>query len=99
MDFKTTLAELKETLKKGLTDSNLDLFTQIDKGLDSLSEEHSKVEKDLSDTKDKLIEVVKQTSFKAEESEHDRSNDTDTPMDLDEALNLAIQEELNKEVN
>ena len=42
-----------------LTDDNLGLFTQIDKGLDSLSEEHSKVEKDLSDTKDKLIEVVK----------------------------------------
>lgn len=99
MDFKTTLAELKETLKKGLTDENLDLFTQIDKGLDSLSEEHSKVEKDLSDTKDKLIEVVKQTSFKGEEGEHDRSNDTDEPMDLDEALNLSIQEELNKEVN
>lgn len=98
MDFKTTLAELKETLKKGLTDTNLDLFTQIDKGLDSLSEEHSKVEKDLSDTKDKLIEVVKKTSFKAEENEHDRSNDTDEPMDLDEALDLSIQEELNKEV-
>ena len=64
MGFKDTLSALKALLKEKLDDTNLDLITEIDKGLDNLSEEHQKTEKDLVDTKDKLIEVVKASSFK-----------------------------------
>ena len=96
MAFKDTLASLKALLKEKLNDENLELFTEVDKGLDKLSEEHTKTEEDLVQTKDKLIEVVKNTSFKDDTEPSNKPADTDEPMDIDEALESSIEEILNK---
>lgn len=93
--FKELIANAKAFLKESLNDTNLDLITKLDKQLDDLSVEHEKTEQDLVSTKDKLIEVVKTTSFKSD-SEQDSNipSDTDKPMDIDEALESAIQEQI-----
>lgn len=90
--FKELIANYKALLKENLNDSNLDLITKLDKGLDELSEEHNKTEEDLSTTKDKLIEVVKDTSFKSDTAPEDPTRNTDAPMDIDSALESSINE-------
>lgn len=94
--FKELIAEYRTLLKENLNDTNLDLFTKLDKKLDQISELHNKTEEELSTTKDKLIEVVKNTSFKDDSEALDPNKDTqDEPLGIDEALELAIKEELN----
>ena len=90
--FKELMANLKELLKAKLNDENLELFTEVDKGLDKLSESHEKTESDLSSTKDKLIEVVKSTSFKDDREPNLPNDNTDDPMDIDKALETSIEE-------
>lgn len=90
--FKELMSNLKGVLKDKLSADNLELFTQIDKGLDELSESHEKTESDLSSTKDKLIEVVKSTSFKDDREPNTKEDDTDDPMDVDKALETSIEE-------
>jgi len=91
---KELIASLKSLLKDNLNDTNMDLFTKIDKGLDDISVAHEKTEEDLSITKDKLIEVVKNTAFKDSEPEDIKGNTQDEPMDIDSALENAISETL-----
>lgn len=91
--FKELMSGLKGLLKDKLNETNLELFTEVDKKLDELSESHTKTEEDLSATKDKLIEVVKNTAFKDSEPENPTDN-TDAPMDIDTALQDAISETL-----
>lgn len=92
--FKELIAQYKTLLKENLNDTNLDLITKLDKGLDELSDSHNKTEDDLSTTKDKLIEVVKNTSFKEDSEPYDKAigNTQDEPMSIDEALKSAIEE-------
>lgn len=90
--FKELIANYKALLKENINDSNLDLITKLDKGLDELSASHEKTEQDLSSTKDKLIEVVKETSFKSDTAPEDNHSNTDTPMDIDSALESSIDE-------
>ena len=92
--FKELMSGVKSMLKEKLNNDNLELFTQIDTELDKLSESHEKTESDLSKTKDKLVEMVKSTSFKDSEAEENHKDNTDEPMDIDEALELSIQETL-----
>ena len=94
--FKELIAQYKTLLKENLNDTNLDLITKLDKGLDELSESHNKTEDDLSTTKDKLIEVVKNTSFKDDSEPYDKAigNTEDEPMSIDEALESVLQETL-----
>ena len=95
--FKELISQYKTLLKENLNDSNLELITRLDKGLDELSESHNKTEEDLSSTKDKLIEVVKNTSFKDDSEPLDPTASTqDEAMDIDKALELAIKEQLDK---
>ena len=89
--FKDLIAQYKELLKNNLNDSNIDFITKLDKGLDELSVSHNKTEEDLSSTKDKLIEVVKNTAFKDSEPENPTA-DTEEPMDIDSALESTINE-------
>ena len=91
--FKELMSSLKSLLKEKLNDTNLELFTQVDAKLDELSDSHNKTEEDLSSTKDKLIEVVKNTSFKDSEAENP-TPDTEEAMDVDKALELSIKETL-----
>ena len=96
-EFKKVLSGIKELLKDKLNGDNLELFTAVDKELDRLSTEHEKVEEDLSQTKDKLIEVVKNTSFKDDSIAKDTEGDTDdSPVDIDKALESAIDEVIAK---
>ena len=91
--FKEILARAKQALKDNLNDTNLDLFTKLDKDLDELSVSHEQTEKDLSTTKDKLIEVVKSGSFKNDNSEEDPTNsNTDAPMNMDDAFAESLKE-------
>ena len=92
--FKELMSSIKTMLKESLNGENLDLFTKVDTELDKLSESHEKTENDLSETKDKLIEMVKSTSFKDSEPEDNHKDNTDEPMDIDKALELSIQETL-----
>lgn len=90
--FKELMSSVKELLKDKLNNENLELFTEVDKKLDELSESHEKTESDLSSTKDKLIEVVKSTSFKDDREHNTPEDDTDDPMDVDKALETSIDE-------
>ena len=90
--FKESMSRLKTLLKDKLSSDNLELFTEVDKGLDELSEAHTKTEEDLSSTKDKLVEVVKNTSFKDDSEPNDPNDNTDDPMDIDKALESAIDD-------
>lgn len=90
--FKELMSNIKGLLKDKLNDTNLELFTEVDKKLDELSESHNKTEEDLSTTKDKLIEVVKNTSFKDDREHNTSEDDTDDPMDVDKALETSIDE-------
>lgn len=90
--FKELMSNLKGLLKDKLNNENLELFTEVDKKLDELSESHEKTESDLSSTKDKLIEVVKSTSFKDDSEPGNPQDNTDAPMDVDLALESAIEE-------
>ena len=90
--FKELMSSVKTLLKEKLNNENLELFTEVDKKLDEISVAHEETEKDLSSTKDKLIEVVKSTSFKDDSEHNNNQPDTDEPMDIDEALEDAINE-------
>lgn len=95
--FKELMSSMKDLLREHLQTDNLELFTKLDKQLDDISVAHNKTEEDLSETKDKLIEVVKNTSFKDDSEPATPKDDTeDVPMDVDKALELAIEEQLNK---
>lgn len=90
--FKELMSNVKSILKAKLNNDNLELFTQIDTELDKLSESHEKTETDLTATKDKLVEMVKSTSFKDSKPEENKPGDTDEPMDIDKAMELSLQE-------
>ena len=46
----------------------------------------------MSSTKDKLIEVVKNTSFKDDREPSNPDDNTEDPMDIDKALETSIDE-------
>ena len=89
---KELITSLKGILKENLNESNLEFITKVDKELDNISVEHDKTEESLTQTKDKLIEVVKNTSFKSDSEPSNEPSDTDKPMTIDEALESAIKE-------
>ena len=90
--FKELMSGIKSLLKEKLNETNLELFSEVDKKLDELSESHTKTEEDLSTTKDKLVEVVKNTSFKDDSEPGSPEDKTKDPMDVDSALESAIKE-------
>ena len=92
MTIKEIITSVKSLLKENLNDTNLEFITKLDKELDNISVEHEKTEKELVATKDKLIEVVKNTSFKDNSEPSTEPSNTNTPMSVDEALESAIEE-------
>lgn len=92
MAFKETLNALKQILKDNLTPENTELMTRIDKGLDDINVEHNTTEQKLSETQEKLLEVVKGTSFKLENEPDDNENKTEKLLDIDEAFDDALKE-------
>ena len=66
MNFNEIITSVKQLLKENLTAENTPLFTQIDRSIDNIVSAHKETEEKLSETQDKLLEVVKGTSFKTE---------------------------------
>ena len=91
--FNEVINSLKDYLKEHLTTENTEVFTHIDKELDKAVEGHSSMEKELSEIKDKLISVVKETSFKSEKPPVTATPENeDTPLGIDDAMNEALTE-------
>ena len=93
MAFKDSKNRIIDLLKdKILTADNKDIIAEISKELDSLSDEHDKTETELTSVKDKLVDVVKNTSFKKEEIDNQDKGETDEPMSIDDASEEALNE-------
>ena len=90
--FQDAITLIKQILKDSLNDQNLDLITKLDKEIDNLSQTHEETEKELSSVKDKLIDVVKNTSFKDENGPKLPQDNTDEAMSVDEALEASLKE-------
>ena len=93
MAFKDSINRISNLLKdKILTADNTDVIAELTQELDSLSDEHEKTEKELTSVKDKLVDVVKNTSFKKEEVDNQDKGETDEPMSIDEASDEVLKE-------
>lgn len=93
MAFKDSMNRISNLLKdKILTADNTEIIAELTQELDSLSDEHEKTEKELTSVKDKLVDVVKNTSFKKEEVDNQDKGETDEPMSIDEASEEALNE-------
>lgn len=90
--FNDNLNALKQLLKDNLTADNTELITKIDKGLDDILVEHKSTEDKLSQTQEKLLEIVKGTAFKLEKEPEDTSNTQDEAMDIDKAFDDSLNE-------
>ena len=95
-DFKKLLGETKSQLKAMLTkDSSqeqIDAITSLDKKLDGLNEAYSKKDEENNSLKDKLIDMVKNTSFKVDGASNDETDIGGNQKSMDEIM----AEELDK---
>ena len=93
MAFKDSMNRISNLLKdKILNADNTEIIAELTQELDSLSDEHEKTEKELTSVKDKLVDVVKNTSFKKEEIDNQDKGETDEPMSIDDASEEALNE-------
>lgn len=91
--FSEIFSGLKEYLKSQLTAENTEIITHIDKSLDDLNEEHKSTETEMSDLKDKFLEMVKTTGFKSDIPPASTPEDKGTqPLGIDEAMIEALNE-------
>ena len=91
MDYKENVNNLKETLKSLLTDENTDVITKAVSQVDDLAKLHEEDSTQITHLKDRIVDIVKNTSFKDVSSDNKPDKLVDEPMDLDKALeeNLA----------
>lgn len=91
-DFNKSLLEVKNLLKglisKDSTPEFIDKLTNADKALDDLNDAHKEKVEENASLKDKLIDRVYNTSFKAPASEEQEEKE----VDLDEFINSNINE-------
>lgn len=73
--WKDILTETKSQLKALLNDKSsqeqISAITSLDKCLDNLNEVYNQKEEEVNSLKDNLIDMVKNTSFKVENSSND----------------------------
>ena len=86
--FEEKYNEFKELLKGSLTGDNVDFITNLSTQLDNLKTEHEAVEKENSSLKDKIVEYVKNTTFKDPPKEESNNDDKS----IDEILNESIDD-------
>ena len=95
-DFKKVLGETKSLLKgmlnKESSQEQIDAITSLDKKLDTLNEAYSKKDEENNSLKDKLIDMVKNTSFKVDGASSDETDIGGNQKSMDEIM----AEELNK---
>ena len=86
-----TKSQLKGLLNEQSSQEQINAISSLDKQLDSLNEVYDQKEKEVNSLKDNLIDMVKNTSFKVDNSSNDDIVDPN-PKSMDEILS----EELNK---
>lgn len=62
------IQEMKESLKTMLNADNVEQITALDKQLDKIDEAVDGKDKEITGLKDKIVDYVKNTSFKSSES-------------------------------
>ena len=87
--FKSAYEKIKGYLGKSLTAENTDEITELGKDLDLMKESMEKEEKDHTETKNKLVDYVKSTSFKADDKPDDIVDDS--PKTMGEAEEIAMK--------
>ena len=94
MGFNEKVVEIKNYLKSNLNNDNTEFVTKLDKFVDEMAEEHKQTATKLSDTQEKLIEIVKTTSFKVEGNPNDTPGDNqeNKVLDIDSAFDKAFQD-------
>ena len=86
-----TKSQLKGLLNENSSQEQINAITSLDKQLDSLNEVYDQKEKEVNSLKDNLIDMVKNTSFKVDNSSNSDIIDQN-PKSMDEIL----MEELKK---
>lgn len=88
--FDEKMNNIKEQLKSLLTADNTEQITKAVASLDELSTEHNATVNENSNLKNKIVEIVKGTTFKEQSKETD-SFEQEKEVSLDEALKQAEQ--------
>lgn len=92
--WKDILTETKSQLKALLNDKSsqeqINAITSLDKCLDSLNEVYNQKEQEVNSLKDNLIDMVKNTSFKVDNSSNDDIVDQN-PKSMDEILDEELK--------
>ena len=92
--WKDILTETKSQLKALLNDKSsqeqITAITSLDKCLDNLNEVYNQKEEEVNSLKDNLIDMVKNTSFKVDNSSNDDITDQN-PKSMDEILNEELK--------
>lgn len=92
--WKDILTETKSQLKALLNDKSsqeqITAITSLDKCLDSLNEVYNQKEQEVNSLKDNLIDMVKNTSFKVDNSSNDDIVDQN-PKSMDEILDEELK--------
>ena len=86
-----TKSQLKGLLNEQSSQEQINAITSLDKQLDFLNEVYDQKEKEVNSLKDNLIDMVKNTSFKVDNSSNSEFVDPN-PKSMDDIL----LEELNK---
>ena len=90
--FNDIIDQVKQLLKDSLTAENTELITRIDKQVDNIVSAHKETEEKLSETQDKLLEVVKETSFKSESEPNQPEGTQQEILSVDKAFDDAFAE-------
>lgn len=88
--FDEKMNNIKEQLKSLLTADNTEQITKAVASLDELSNEYQASVNENSNLKNKIVEIVKGTTFKEQSKETD-SLEPEREVSLDEALKQAEQ--------
>ena len=91
MTFEEQINSLKEFLKSSLNADNVDFITNLSTQVDELATSHKQVAEENTALKDKIVNYVKNTTFKEPEETHEEDNLT-----LDEAIEKGVNDILNK---
>lgn len=91
MTFEEKVNEFKAFLKENLSADNVELMSTLDKKVDELVSTHKETEAKLTTTQDKLLEIVKGTSFKLEDEPKTPGEDTEKTLSVDEAFEDAFK--------
>lgn len=95
MDNYSKLSDsFKELLKKNLTAENADMITQMSTKLDELNKEHEKTVEENSSLKNKIVDYVKNTTFKEQPKE-----DFDEPKSVDDVLADSVNKIISERKN